>query len=122
MADLYLGLSGSEVTLPKPSDIGRYPTLPTSYVKQIDEKTMSDGSSRWKFGKIKARWTIYWGYLTWAEVVTIRSLLYYNQELRFKNEFEEDVWYSVIFISFSYEPCEIPEWDIYRVTVELKQS
>lgn len=122
MADLKLGLEGAEVTLPKISGISGYPSIPVNYEKKIEEKVMSDGSKRWGFYAKKRRWVISFGFLTWANVVAIRTLYDQNKILRFKNEYEEDVWYNVIFFSFNYETEPIPEWDKYKVTIDLREA
>ena len=107
MADIKLGLSGSEITLPAIKWIeGNKPELPTSIHKQISEAKMSDGSSRWGFYSGSEKRTFVWehGYLTKAQLDQIKTLYGYNQTLRYQNNNEDATWYDVIITSFEYGP------------------
>lgn len=124
MADVLLGPSGGETTLPNVKFIGSAPAWPVSTNKQAEKATMSDGSLRWAFfGTLKV-FEIGFGYLSNADLVILRNLNELNQVLRYKNEHEENVWYHVVIAGFSHEPerVDIRGMDRYITTMTLEET
>jgi len=125
MASVKLGLSGSEITLPTPQWIGgNTPSFPVTSNKQIEEKRMSDGSSRYGFYQDKYDWTLMWGFMSKTDLDIIKTLRAYNQTLHFQNNNEDSTWYNVIMVSFNYSPArpDIRQLGRYIVTITLKQE
>ena len=124
MADVLLGISGSEVTLPQLSFMGSPPMWSESSNKQIEKAVMSDGSFNWNFTKIAKIWTIELGFLSNAWLVTLRGLNALNQILRFKDENKADIWYDVVITSFNDEDerMDIRQLDRYRVSMTLEEA
>ena len=125
MADIKLGLSGSEITLPVMKWLGgNQPDLPVSVHKQIEEARMSDGSSRWGFKKKQREWPKEWGYLTKAELDVFLGLYDLNQILRFQDNNESATWYEVVMISMEYGPVrtDILSLERYWCRIVLKQA
>ncbi len=106
MADIKLGIEGSEVTLPEINWMsGNAPEFGVDYSKNLQIEMMADGSKRVNFLKDKRKWTGYsWGKLTYSQVQTFITLNEYNQILRFQNNWESSTWYYVVITSFSYRP------------------
>ena len=124
MADVLLGISGSEVTLPALSFMGGTPTWSESSNKQIEKAVMSDGSFNWNFTKIAKIWTLELGYLSNAWLVTLRGLNALNQILRFKDKNKADIWYDVVITSFNDkdERMDIRQLDRYMVSMTLEEA
>ena len=124
MADVLLGLSGSETTLPELTFIGGPPSWPVSSNKQIEKAVMSDGSFNWNFTKIAKIWTLELGYLSNAWLVTLRGLNALNQILRFKDKNKADIWYDVVITSFNDkdERMDIRQLDRYMVSMTLEEA
>lgn len=124
MPNVYLGPSGSETKLPRLTWLGSPPSWPTSTSKNVEEATMSDGSIKVAFfGTLKV-FQISYGYLdsTWLEA--FKALNELNQILRFKNGYEEDVWYHVLMSDFSSEPerMDIRQLERYKISMTLKET
>lgn len=124
MANVLLGVSGSEITLPALSFMGGAPKWSESSNKQIEKAVMSDGSFRWNFTKIAKTWTLELGYLSNAWLVTLRHLNALNQILRFKDKNKADIWYDVVIISFNDEDerMDIRQLDRYKVYMTLEEA
>jgi len=124
MADVWLGPAGSEVLLPKIRFIGSAPSWPISSDKQLEEATMSDGSKRFAFFKIKRVWGIGLGYLDKDQLDAMTLLNSYNQILRLQNNNEDATWYDVVIASFSHEPVRIDlrGMERYRVEMTLREA
>jgi hypothetical protein len=123
MPNVFLGPSGSEIGLPHIKFIGRSPAWPVSTNKQIEEARMSDKSIRVAFFGTKKVFQIAFGFLTTAELATLKALNELNQILRYKNEHEEDVWYDVLISAFSHDPerTDIRQLERYRASMTLKE-
>ncbi len=119
MADVKLGISGSEVTLPTGISI----SLPTNIGKQMSAAVMSDGNTRYAFYAGQRTWQISWTDLTAAQLSTLTTLRGYNQTLRFQNNFDSATWYTVVVTSFSYDAINPGESTIYyTATMQLEQA
>lgn len=99
MADVKLGISGSEVTLASTIAI----SLPTDLGKKIEAATMSDGNMRYAFYAGQRRWSLSWVQLTAAQLAALVTLRGYNQTLRYQDNYESATWYTVVITSFSYD-------------------
>ena len=124
MADIWLGPSGSETKLPEMMFMGSPPSWPVSTKKQIEKARMSDRSIRVAFfGDLKV-FQIRYGFLINTELTIFKNLNALNQILRFKNEYEEDVWYSIVITSFSHDPerTDIRQLDRYKISMTLEET
>jgi len=93
---------------------------------------MSDGSFSWVFFGTLKTFQIGFGYLDSDELLILKNLNELNQILRYKNEHEEDVWYSVVISGFNHEPervdlrssvCEDGcRLDRYKTTMTLEET
>lgn len=124
MSNVYLGPSGSETKLPRLTWLGSPPSWSTSTSKNVEEATMSDGSIKVAFfGTLKV-FQVSYGYLnsTWLEA--FKALNELKQVLRFKNEYEENVWYHVLMSEFSHEPerMDIRQLERYKISMTLKET
>ena len=126
MADIKLGLSGSEITLPVMKWLGgNQPDLPVSVHKQIEETIMSDGTSNWAFFKKKHIFVWENGYVTKSELDQIKALYNYNQALRYQNNNEDATWYDVILLSpFEYGPVrtDILSLERYWCRITMREA
>ena len=124
MADVKLGPSGSETTLPGLIFIGGSPPWPVFFDKQVEKAEMSDGSRRWAFFGVKREWTLGFGFLTIAQLNTLKGLVALNQILRFQNNNEDATWYDVVIASFSYDPerTDIRSLGRYKCTMTLQEA
>jgi hypothetical protein len=105
MADLKLGISGSEVTLPQISwNAGSPPGMPVTHNKTIDSARMSDGTVLYALFGIKLEWTITWNNLTYTELSSLQTIHGYNVALRFQNNWDSATWYNVVILSFKHDP------------------
>ncbi len=94
MPSVFLGPSGSETQLPTLTFMGNPPSWPVSTKKEMQKAKMSDGSIRVAFFGTRKVFQIAYGFLTTAQLAIFKALNELNQFLRFKNEHEEDAWYT----------------------------
>lgn len=120
MANIYLGLNGTEVLLPpiRWRD-GAVPGAPIDAGKQIDESRMLDGSIRRNIRAVHPRsWSFNWDFLSDTEMATFWTLRNYNRRLRFQNNWEDATWRWVVITDFRPEPiinlagCETGYWKL----------
>lgn len=105
MADVYLGLEGSEVTLPVFSWTGTEGiSLPVDLGKQVEERQMSDGTIRYGMFQQKRVWKLQWNNLTKTQLDDLIGLSNLNQTLHFQNNWEDTTWYNVIMFDFRFDP------------------
>jgi hypothetical protein len=104
--DIYLGLSGAEVTLPPINwQSGSAPSLPTDTQKNVEWATMSDGSTRANIkGKHPKKWTLGWYRLSAADLAIIVAICERNVRLHFQNNWLDSTWRWVVVESYPYEP------------------
>lgn len=123
MANVFLGPEGSETLLPAVEFIESPPSWSVSTKKQAQKVQMSDGSYRWAFFGTKKVFGIGFGYLSNDDLAILKALNELNQVVRFKNLYEEDVWYEVVISDFSHDPerMDIRQLDRYRTTMTLEQ-
>lgn len=115
MANVYLGPTGTEL-LPAVKWVGSAPDWPTTIYPQTEEARMSNGSRRWAFFSGVNEWGISFGYLTLAQLDTLRALVALKQTLQFQNNFVDATVYNVVITAFSYEPTfrtmrGFPRWN-----------
>ena len=124
MPNVYLGVSGSERGLEHISAIGRLPSWPVTTKKEAKKAKMSDGSDRWAFFGTKKVFKLAWGFLSSSQLAVVKTLNELNQILRYKNEHEEDVWYTVVISDFSHEPArmDIRGLERYKVSMTLEET
>jgi hypothetical protein len=114
MADIKLGISGSEVTLSTKVDI----SLPVSMERSTTKYRMSDGSKRWAFEGVDYRaWQIKFRKLTAAELTSLLGLVALRSVLHFQNNNESASWYDVVITSFSFDTL-VP-WGTVYYTADL---
>ena len=105
MADIKLGISGSETTLPQINWIGRNaPRIPTHEPKNLKIARMSDGSRRFARLIGKKTFRLNWGNLIYTEVETLRTLKELNQVLRYQNNWESSDYFNVVVTSLRWSP------------------
>ena len=104
MADVKLGPTGAETTLPVLRFIGSPPAWPVSMNRQIEVAEMVDGSKRPAFFGTDKEFSIVLGYLTLAQLNIVKGLNALNQTLRYQNSNEDATWHDVIIKAFSYDP------------------
>jgi hypothetical protein len=123
MADIYLGLEGSEVTLPQANSIpGSIPNLPVGYQKQLDKKTMVDGSTRFNSKTYHPRtWALSWDQLPIASITALITLANYNVRLRFKNEWIDASYHWVMVVKFEFSPVVFRGTVMYKAAMELEE-
>lgn len=124
MADVKLGQSGSEVTLPTVQWLGLAPEFPVYYIRQIEEKRMSDGSMRYGFYKDQREWYLEWGFITKIQLDSILTLCGHKEVLKFQNNYEDATWYDVVIIYFEYRPArsDVRDMDQYYCRIILRES
>lgn len=123
MASVFLGPSGDEEKLPTLEALGTIPTWTVQTKIQSTKSKMSDGSYQWDFFDHKKVFQVSFGYLTNTELSIFKTLNALNQILRFKNEFEEDVWYDIVISDFSHDPerVDVRQLDRYRIKMTLEE-
>lgn len=124
MPNVFLGPSGSETKLPILTFMGSPPSWPVTTKKQIEKAQMSDRSIKIAFfGTLKV-FQVEYGFLTTAQLETFKALNELKQILRFKNEHEEDVWYTIVISAFSHEPerMDIRQLDRYKISMTLEET
>lgn len=103
MPNLYLGPSGSEVTLPTLTGIGSsVADSPVRLEKIANESRQSDGSKRFGVIAIKRQWSYSWAFLSEEDKEIIEALYSLTEPLHFQDEFEGDTWYDVYFAVFTF--------------------
>lgn len=103
MADIKLGISGSEVTLPVMGFTGGVPNASVRPVKGMEKSVMSDGTPRYSVFRTTREWPLSWGMLTYAEVQVLQGLADLNVALRFQDNRESATWFNVTVTSFTYD-------------------
>jgi hypothetical protein len=103
MANLYLGISGSEILLPTITGLDSLPNVPVNDIKEIQVSTMGDGSKRYALYAKKKKWAYSWGFLDADDLATLQGLYALNQQLSFQNGFGGATWYNVVILSFNYD-------------------
>lgn len=104
--EIYLGLSGSEVTLPAVNwTTGGNPSIPNSITKNVASQRMADGSVRYNIATYHpARWSLEWERLSTAQIASLKTLAAYNEKLHYKNTmFDTDYKWAVV-TAFTYSP------------------
>lgn len=109
MANIKLGISGSEVTLAHTVT----PSLPTDVGKKMDAIVMGDGTTRYAFYSGQRRWVLNWVHLTAAQLAALVTLRGYNQTLRYQNNDESATWYTVVIVSFNYDVIDPTASTVY---------
>jgi hypothetical protein len=123
--NIYLGPTGNLSTLPQVNWIGTSPPgMPVVPHKQIEEAKMADGSSRFAFYKKKRTFQLEWGALSKNQVNTIEGLYDENQTLVYRNEYDENANYSVVFTEFEYELLKpsYPAENLFRCRIVLQEA
>jgi hypothetical protein len=106
MADIKLGISGAEYTLPQTRwSGGDQPESPIAITMNIDKAQMLDGSVRYNFRNThQRRWTLDFPEVTAEELWEFTYLCSLNQALRYQNNWYATTWYDVVISEFSYFP------------------
>jgi hypothetical protein len=106
MADIKLGPSGAQVTLPKLCWVsGSAPDIPYDQDSGADEARMCDGSNRVNFRAYSpGTWTLTWDGLVWADVQTILGAAALNAVLVYTNEYTDNTNHNVHVQRLSWGP------------------
>jgi len=121
MADIKLGLTGAEVTLPT----GVHYEIPVDPQKDVAESVMSDGTRRYGFYKMPRRWTLKWVVpLALTNIQILVGLRDLNSVLHFQNQWESNTWYNVVITGFSYWSAQVGPvgGEKYLATMSLKEA
>lgn len=123
MTSILLGPEGDEERLPTLEAFGSIPTWTVKTKIQSTKSKMSDGSYKWAFFDHKKVFQASFGNLTNTELSIFKTLNALNQILRYKNEFEEDVWYDIVMSDFSHDPerIDMRQIDRYRIKMTLEE-
>ena len=123
MADIKLGLYGTETTLPQVNSlIGSRSEMPIKYQKQINRETMLDGSTRFDSKAYHPRsFSLSWAQLPVADIATLITLANYNVKLHFLNEWISASWSWVAVTGFEYAPVTYLGIVLYRASLELEE-
>ena len=104
MADIKLGVSGSQTTLPKICwQAGSAPDMPYNVDKGVEEIRMLDGSTRFNFTQHQAgSFTLEWDGLIYSQVSSLLAVVALNEQLVYTNEYIGDGNHNVVVTDFSY--------------------
>ena len=124
MADIKLGLSGSEVTLPQPQARGGVPPgMPVGYAKQISWTTMADGSARGVTKRYHPQtFSLSWEQLTAAEYAPIETEARRNVRLHYQNNYFSADWAWVRVTSFRVNPVVYLGTMLFSVQLEFQEE
>jgi hypothetical protein len=117
MADVKIGISGSEITVASTIAI----SLPTDIGVRRTTAPMSNGSIRYACFPNQRRWQLSWVQLTAAELAALVTLCGYNQELRYQDNYESATWYTVVITSFAYDminPGATTQYYVAQMSIE----
>ena len=123
MADIKLGLAGSEVTLPQcQARGGQPPSMARGKVKQVTIETMQDGSARSNSKSFSPQtFSLSWEQLTAAQVATIETEVNRNVRLRYQNNWHSATWYWVMVMDFKVDPVVYLGTVLYSARLELQE-
>ena len=124
MADIKLGLSGSEVTLPQPQARGGVPPgMPVGYVKQMDRTTMADGSTRYNTRAYHPRtFSLSWEQLTAVQIAAIEVEIKRNVRLHYQNNWYSADWIWVWVTSWRPNPVVYLGTMLFSAQLELEEE
>lgn len=117
MSKMLLGISGSEVTLPKGVRVG----ISVKVSKKISISEMSDGSERISFSKRKRKWPLIWKPLSYNDKQALEDLHALDAVLRFQNQYESPRWYDVHISDFDHVDIMVKGVEMYIVTMEISE-
>jgi len=122
MADIKLGLAGSEVTLPVPCAPGGRVRMPVGRKKQADRATMSDGTTRFNSKSYHPKTFSHdWGRLSAAELAPLQTLDDLNVKLHYQNTWIDTTWRWVFIASFDFEPIIYLGTVLFRASMTLEE-
>ena len=124
MADIKLGLSGSEVTLPPCQARGGVPPgMPVGYIKQIDRTTMADGSTRYNSKAYHPRtFSLSWEQLPVADITALQTLANHNVRLHYLNEWISAAWSWVRVANFRFTPVVYLGTILFSASMEFEEE
>jgi hypothetical protein len=98
MADVLLGPSGSEVTLPPCRALDNTPdNQDVEHASPVEQETMLDGSIKYnELEKTPRTWTLFFGYLTAAQFAILEALRVMGGAMRYQDNNDSATWYDVI--------------------------
>ena len=127
MADIKLGLEGSETTLPPISWIGdSAPDIPVGRKTSAERAEMLDGTARWNFkDKDMRTWSFEWARLTAAQVAAFKTLYDYRRPLHFQNNYIDAYWAWVVITDLEIRPritTFLSAEPLYALSMTLEES
>ena len=124
MADIKLGLSGSEVTLPQCQARGGVPPgMPVGYAKQVSWTVMADGSARAVTKRYHPRiYSLSWEQLTAAEYAPIETEAKRNVRLRYQNNWFSADWAWVRVTNLRVNPVVYLGTVLYSVQLDFQEE
>ncbi len=117
MPEILLGISGSEVKLPKGVRVG----ISVKVSKKISISEMSDGSERVSFSKIKRKWPLTWKPLFYNDKQALEDLHALDAVLHFQNQYESPRWYDVHISGFGHVDVMVAGVEKYIVTMDIEE-
>lgn len=126
MADIKLGPSGSQTTLPAVIWLdGSAPEIPANYDTLVEESRMLDGTVRFRiFDYAPGVWELRWDGVTWANVQTIVGVASLKQKLVYTNEYTDNTNHNVVVTAYGYslKGDTAARTPLYIVSVSLKEA
>jgi hypothetical protein len=125
MADIKLGLSGTEITLPQPqARYGSTPGMPVETIKQVERVTMQDGTTRYNTKSYHPRSfsPLVWEQLTAAELAPIETEVNRNVRLRYQNNYYSADWIWVRVTRFRKDIVYYLGTALYRAELEFEEE
>jgi len=124
MPDVWLGPVGNETKLPILTWMGSPPSWPVQSNKQVEVSVMADRSRIVSyFGDLK-EFKIAFGFLSADDLAMFKAINKLKEILRYKNEHEDNTWYSVVISAFRHYPerMDVRQLERYRVEMTLKET
>jgi hypothetical protein len=126
LANIYLGVSGSEITLPQTRWLGGdTPEAPIAYHIPVERSMTLAGTVRYNFRTGRQRtWPLEFTDVSLADLTAMLGLCALNQSLRYQNNWYSSTWYTVVITSFAYNPLNpaVASADVrYLVTMTLEE-
>ena len=126
MGTIYLGQSGSEVTLqPINWRAGGDREIPTGLKKNVEKVTTLDGGTRGNFkSKSPRTWTLEWDILSLSNLQSLITLAALNELLRYQNNDVDSTWRWVWIVSLDWGGIgsTYAGTVAYHVTIELEEA
>lgn len=124
MADVLLGPSGEEVTLPPCRSLDDTPdNQDVEHGSPVESANMLDGSVKYnELEKKPRKWTLVFGYLTAAQFAVLEALRVTGGAMRYQDNNDSVTWYDVIITGWTparIKAVSVDETPYYQATMTL---